>query len=123
MKLGNAGGAKAPCSDAKVQSGKSPEIGASLSTPLDSVRTLPSWRATSAGSSAPKPRRCAPSIDGFSSRRAPRTRPSCRPIDQLRGQQEATQGDDKKPKRKPRREPLPDHLRRVEHRHDPANTT
>jgi transposase len=44
-------------------------------------------------------------------------------IDQLRGQQEATQGDDKKPKRKPRREPLPDHLRRVEHRHDPANTT
>ena len=42
MKLGNAGGAKAPCSDAKVQSGKSPGIGASLSTPLDSVRTLQS---------------------------------------------------------------------------------
>jgi hypothetical protein len=40
MKLGNAGGAKAPCSDADVQSGKSPGTGASLSAPLDSVRTL-----------------------------------------------------------------------------------
>ena len=39
-KLGNAGGAKAPCSDVNVQSGKSPGIGASLPTPLDSVRTL-----------------------------------------------------------------------------------
>ncbi|MBK8527997.1 MAG: IS66 family transposase zinc-finger binding domain-containing protein [Rubrivivax sp.] len=26
-------------------------------------------------------------------------------------------------KRKPRREPLPEHLRRVEHRHEPENTT
>jgi group II intron reverse transcriptase/maturase len=40
MKPGNAGGAKAPCFDANAQSGKSPEIGASLPTPLDSVQTL-----------------------------------------------------------------------------------
>ena len=40
MKLGNAGGAKAPCSDANVQSGKNLGTGASLSAPLDSVRTL-----------------------------------------------------------------------------------
>ena len=44
-------------------------------------------------------------------------------LDQLRGQQEAAQDDGKKPKRKPRREPLPDHLRRVEHRHEPEDTT
>ncbi len=40
MKPGNAGGAKAPCFDANVQSGKSLGTGASLSAPLDSVRTL-----------------------------------------------------------------------------------
>lgn len=52
MKLGNAGGAKAPCSDAKVQSGKSPGIGASLPTPLDSVRTLQSTLQAKAKSEA-----------------------------------------------------------------------
>lgn len=41
-KLGNAGGAKAPCCDANAQSRKSPRIGVSLSTSLDSVRTLQS---------------------------------------------------------------------------------
>jgi RNA-directed DNA polymerase len=51
-KLGNAGGAKAPCSDAKVQSGKSPGIGASLPTPLDSVRTLQSTLRAKAKSEA-----------------------------------------------------------------------
>lgn len=51
-KLGNAGGAKAPCSDANVQSGKSPGIGASLSTPLDSVRTLQSTLRAKAKSEA-----------------------------------------------------------------------
>ena len=52
MKLGNAGGAKAPCSDANVQSRKSPGIGASLSTPLDSVRTLQSALRAKAKSEA-----------------------------------------------------------------------
>lgn len=52
MKPGNAGGAKAPCSDANVQSGKSPGIGASLSTPLDSVRTLQSKLRAKAKSEA-----------------------------------------------------------------------
>ena len=52
MKLGNAGGAKAPCSDAKVQSGKSPGTGASLSAPLDSVRTLQSTLQAKAKSEA-----------------------------------------------------------------------
>ena len=41
-KLGNVGGAKAPCSNANVQSRKSPGIGESLPTPLDSVRALQS---------------------------------------------------------------------------------
>jgi RNA-directed DNA polymerase len=40
MKPGNAGGVKAPCCNTNTQSGKSPGIGISLSTPLDSVRTL-----------------------------------------------------------------------------------
>lgn len=52
MKPGNAGGAKAPCSDANVQSGKSPGIGASLPTPLDSVRTLQSTLQAKAKSEA-----------------------------------------------------------------------
>lgn len=52
MKLGNAGGAKAPCSDAKVQSGKSPGTGASLSAPLDSVQTLQSTLQAKAKSEA-----------------------------------------------------------------------
>jgi hypothetical protein len=52
MKPGNAGGAKAPCSDANTQSGKSPGIGASLSTPLDSVRTLQSALRAKAKSEA-----------------------------------------------------------------------
>lgn len=52
MKLGNAGGAKAPCSDANVQSRKSPGIGASLPTPLDSVRTLQSRLRAKAKSEA-----------------------------------------------------------------------
>jgi group II intron reverse transcriptase/maturase len=52
MKLGNAGGAKAPCSDAKVQSGKSLGIGASLPTPRDSVRTLQSTLRAKAKSEA-----------------------------------------------------------------------
>ena len=52
MKLGNAGGAKAPCCDAKVQSGKSPGTGASLSAPLDSVRTLQSTLRAKAKSEA-----------------------------------------------------------------------
>jgi retron-type reverse transcriptase len=52
MKLGNAGGAKAPCSDANVQSGKSPGTGASLSAPLDSVRTLQSTLRAKAKSEA-----------------------------------------------------------------------
>ena len=52
MKLGNAGGAKAPCSDANVQSRKSPGIGASLSIPLDSVRTLQSRLRAKAKSEA-----------------------------------------------------------------------
>ena len=51
-KPGNAGGAKAPCFDANVQSGKSPGIGASLSTPLDSVRTLQSALRAKAKSEA-----------------------------------------------------------------------
>lgn len=51
-KPGNAGGAKAPCSDADVQSGKSPGIGASLTTPLDSVRTLQSALRAKAKSEA-----------------------------------------------------------------------
>ena len=52
MKLGNAGGAKAPCSDANVQSGKSPGTGASLSALLDSVRTLQSTLQAKAKSEA-----------------------------------------------------------------------
>ena len=52
MKLGNAGGAKAPCSDANVQSGKNPGTGASLSAPLDSVRTLQSTLQAKAKSEA-----------------------------------------------------------------------
>ena len=52
MKPGNAGGAKAPCSDANVPSRKSPGIGASLSTPLDSVRTLQSALRAKAKSEA-----------------------------------------------------------------------
>ncbi len=52
MKPGNAGGAKAPCSDANVQRRKSPGIGASLSTPLDSVRTLQSALRAKAKSEA-----------------------------------------------------------------------
>jgi RNA-directed DNA polymerase len=52
VKLGNAGGAKAPCSDANSQSGKSPGIGASLPTPLDSVRTLQSALRAKAKSEA-----------------------------------------------------------------------
>lgn len=45
-------------------------------------------------------------------------------IDQLRGrQEEPAQGKGEKPKRKPRREPLPDHLRRVEHHHEPEDTS
>lgn len=52
IKLGNAGGAKAPCSDANVQSRKSPGIGASLATPLDSVRTLQSRLRAKAKSEA-----------------------------------------------------------------------
>jgi RNA-directed DNA polymerase len=52
MKLGNAGGAKAPCSDANAQSGKSPGIGVSLSTPRDSVRTLQSALQAKAKSEA-----------------------------------------------------------------------
>ena len=51
-KLGNAGGAKAPCSGANVQSRKSPGIGARLSTPLDSVRTLQSALQAKAKSEA-----------------------------------------------------------------------
>ena len=51
-KLGNAGEAKAPCSDANVQSRKSPGIGASLPTPLDSVRTLQSRLRAKAKSEA-----------------------------------------------------------------------
>lgn len=51
-KLDNAGGAKAPCSDAKVQRGKSPGIGVSLPTPLDSVRTLQSTLRVKAKSEA-----------------------------------------------------------------------
>lgn len=51
-KLGNAGGAKAPCSDMNVQSGKSPGIGASLPTPLDSVRTLQNMLRAKAKSEA-----------------------------------------------------------------------
>ncbi len=42
MRPSNAGGAKAPCCDTNTQSGKSPGIGLSLSTPRDSVRTLQS---------------------------------------------------------------------------------
>ena len=52
MKPGNAGGAKAPCSDANGQSRKSPGIGVSLSTPLDSVRTLQSALRAKAKSEA-----------------------------------------------------------------------
>jgi len=52
MKPGNAGGAKVPCCDANVQSRKSPGIGASLSTPLDSVRTLQSRLRAKAKSEA-----------------------------------------------------------------------
>lgn len=52
MKPGNAGGAKAPCSDANVQSRKNPGIGASLPTPLDSVRTLQSRLQAKAKSEA-----------------------------------------------------------------------
>ena len=52
MKPGNAGRAKAPCSDANVPSRKSPGIGASLSTPLDSVRTLQSALRAKAKSEA-----------------------------------------------------------------------
>ena len=52
MKPGNAGGAKAPCSDANVQRRKSPGIGPSLSTPLDSVRTLQSALRAKAKSEA-----------------------------------------------------------------------
>lgn len=51
-KLGNAGGAKAPCSGANVQSRKSPGIGVRLSTPLESVRTLQSALQTKAKSEA-----------------------------------------------------------------------
>ena len=52
MKPGNAGGAKAPCSDANVQSGTSPGTGASLIAPLDSVRTLQSTLQAKAKSEA-----------------------------------------------------------------------
>lgn len=52
MKPGNAGGAKAPCSNVKAQSGKSPRIGASLPTSLDSVRTLQSALQAKAKSEA-----------------------------------------------------------------------
>ena len=52
MKPGNAGRAKAPCSDANVPSRKSPGIGASQSTPLDSVRTLQSALRAKAKSEA-----------------------------------------------------------------------
>jgi RNA-directed DNA polymerase len=52
MKLGNAGGAKAPCSDVNVQSGTSPGTGASLIAPLDSVRTLQSTLQVKAKSEA-----------------------------------------------------------------------
>jgi RNA-directed DNA polymerase len=52
MKLGNASGAKAPCCDANAQSGKSPGIGASLSTPLDSVQILRSKLQAKAKSEA-----------------------------------------------------------------------
>lgn len=52
MKPGNAGRVKAPCSDANVQSRKNPGIGASLSTPLDSVRTLQSRLQAKAKSEA-----------------------------------------------------------------------
>lgn len=52
MKLGNAGGAKASCSDVNVQSGTSPGTGASLKAPLDSVRTLQSMLQAKAKSEA-----------------------------------------------------------------------
>lgn len=52
MKSGNAGGAKAPCCNTNAQSGKSPGIGISLSTPLDSVRTLQSVLRAKAKSEA-----------------------------------------------------------------------
>ena len=48
----------------------------------------------------------------------------------LEEQMRALQGEDKRPepppagnKRQPRRKPLPEHLRRVEHRHEPEDTT
>ncbi|MBN8748045.1 MAG: IS66 family transposase [Variovorax sp.] len=43
-------------------------------------------------------------------------------IDQARSAQPAAEGDDNKTKRKPSRAPLPDHLRRVEHHHEPEDT-
>lgn len=52
MKLGNAGGAKAPCFGANVQSRKSPGIGVRPSTPLESVRTLHSALQAKAKSEA-----------------------------------------------------------------------
>ncbi|MEJ8816270.1 IS66 family transposase [Variovorax ureilyticus] len=42
---------------------------------------------------------------------------------QLQGEGKADTDTQNKSKRKPRREKLPDHLRRVEHRHEPAQTT
>lgn len=44
-------------------------------------------------------------------------------LDRLRGEQEAPEGAGEPRKRKPRRQPLPDHLRRVEHHHEPEDTT
>lgn len=43
-------------------------------------------------------------------------------LDALQGQSSPATNTDK-PKRQPRRQKLPEHLRRVEHRHEPANTT
>ena len=41
----------------------------------------------------------------------------------LRGDAESADQPQAQPKRKPRREKLPEHLRRIEHRHEPENTT
>lgn len=43
-------------------------------------------------------------------------------LDALQGQASPAANTDK-PKRTPRRQKLPEHLRRIEHRHEPANTT
>ena len=44
-------------------------------------------------------------------------------LEQARGEAPTPSKDDANTERKPRRRPLPDHLRRVEHHHEPKNTS